>query len=204
MGSKLLQSHQQASNQRNKLIFRLNKRQVPIFRQVPTFIQPWIITVLKIPEYRDWILRTAGTFWRHRGTPIDPWIKALAEADADNRQPLIDLLRSHAKPDRVPPAEIMAEVNFHLADLLDRRPFKRKRGEQQTPSYEVWSPSMQRMIFALFAMWINISWRGMDKEDAAERVARELDCEGITQESLIEFAERWSSQFWREKKRQYS
>jgi hypothetical protein len=204
MGSKLLQSDQQTSNQRHELTLRFYKHLISQLTPIPTLLLPNIALIYKIPLFRDWIHENAGTFWRYRGTPIDPWIAALVEADADNSKPLIDLLRSHAKPDCLPPAEVMAEVIFHLADLLDRRPSKRKPGQQRTPSYEVWSPSMQRMIFALLAMFINISLRDMNKEDAAERVARELDFEGITKESLIEFAERLSSQFWREKKRQYS
>jgi hypothetical protein len=150
--------------------------------------------LLHHPNYPRWHSWNYG--------PISPWIKALAAADAGNPQPLIRLLRSHAKPDQVPSAEMVAELFFYFADLFQRRTLKRKRGQQQTPSY-TWSPSNERMIWGHEIMHYSLHVKKMTKEEAAEDAARVLDIEGVTTESLINFDERRPAHYWRDNKRLY-
>jgi hypothetical protein len=134
--------------------------------------------------------------------PMAPWKQALIAADNGNSKPLVKLLRDHAKPSLVPPSEDVAEIFFHLADLLDRKRLTNHSNRPRTPSYVGWSPSMRRMIRAEFAM-LFYKLDGGSEEAAAERVAREFKHPTVTAQSIIEFHHKKPSQYRREKKRRY-
>jgi hypothetical protein len=66
--------------------------------------------------------------WWKGCSNLSPWIAAFEALDkADNKQPLLQLLRSNL--------DLPADARFYLADLIDRQ-VKRKQGGQNTPAYD--------------------------------------------------------------------
>jgi hypothetical protein len=57
------------------------------------------------------------------------WLEALSNVDVyGDKSKLLELLRSGE--------ELSPDIRYHIADLLERYELKRRRGRQQTPSYD--------------------------------------------------------------------
>jgi hypothetical protein len=80
-------------------------------------------------------------FWLDDDTSIEPWVTALdAVEKRGDKGPLLDLLRSEY--------DLPREARAYLADLLERRQLKKKRGGQSVPAYDR-TDTEQRLTLAI-------------------------------------------------------
>jgi hypothetical protein len=112
--------------------------------------------------------------WLDEDGPDASWYDAFAEIDKTKTRDTTTLCGLLEKSDQ----ELTPAIRHHIAGLLKRYTFKRKRGKQATPSY-VLSGTNTRLWFQKFFM------EGSDRNLSIEEAAKELATDEFSAETLI-------------------